>query len=481
MIAVAQIGVDEWVAESEGRRARRAGPAGSVQRAWERVPFLVRLLALAALGACLPAVTGSDYTLRIGINALLLVLLALGLNTVVGWAGLLDLGYIAFYGFGAYTYALLSSEQIGVHLATVPTVAIVVVLSALLGLLLGLPSRRLLGDYLAIVTLFFGQVFVELVLNLDRVTLPGSSKSLALTGGSNGIPGVDPFRLFGLTLTTTRSYYWLLVVVVTVVALLLYALNESRTGRAWRAVREDPLAAEVMSIPVNAVKLAAFAVGAAIAGLAGSIFAAVQIGVFPMNFETPVLIIIYAAVILGGAGSVWGAIAGGLVIGVSLELLRSPDQASLLFYSFVIVTLLATVRPWRRLGLIAVAVVVLGVVAHAVAAGIDRSLIIGEPRATGLIGDALDSWLVLPRNAQTVGNVLFVALVAGGIAASQVRSVRWRTVMIVVLLYVGAMVWELRLVAEPSITRQLVLGALLIVLMNARPHGLLGQRRVEVL
>jgi branched-chain amino acid transport system permease protein len=478
---MAQIGVDEWVAESEQRRAAPSGPVGSAQRAFERIPFTARLALLAALGASLPLWTESDYTLRIGVNALLLVLLALGLNTVVGWAGLLDLGYIAFYGFGAYGYALLSSEQISVHVPTLPAIALVVIASAGLGLLLGLPSRRLLGDYLAIVTLFFGQVFVELVLNLDRVTLPGSSGPISLTGGSNGIAGLDAFEILGWSLDETVDYYLLLVALVALVALLLEMVNQSRTGRAWRAVREDPLAAETMSISVNSVKLAAFAIGAGIAGLTGSVFAAVQIGVFPMNFETQILILIYAAVILGGAGSVWGAIAGGTIIGVSLELLRDPDQASVLFYSFVLVTLLAAIRPWRRLALVVGATAALGLVAHAIASAIDPSLVAGVPRAEGWLGDALDAWLVLPDgDVRTIGNLMFVALVLTGIATAQV-SLRWRTAMIPVLLVIGAIAWELRLVAEPSITRQLLLGALLVVLMNARPHGLLGERRVEVI
>ena len=477
---MAQIGVDEWVAQAEERQATPTGPMGSAQRKLERIPFIVRLAVVAAAATTLPLWTDSDYTLRIGVNALLLAMLALGLNTVVGWAGLLDLGYIAFYGFGAYSYALLSSEQISVHLATLPAVAIVVVLSALLGLLLGLPSRRLLGDYLAIVTLFFGQVFVELVLNADRVTLPGRDSPISLTGGTNGIPGVDAFQIFGWNLDETVDYYLLLVILVAVVALLLEMLNQSRTGRAWRAVREDPLAAETMSIPVNSVKLAAFAIGAAIAGLTGSVFAAVQIGVFPANFETQILILIYAAVILGGAGSVWGAILGGLVIGISLELLRDADQASILFYSFVVVTLLATIRPWRRLMIVAVATVALGLIAHAIASAIDPSLVAGVPRVQGWLGDFLDAWLVLPEgDTRTIGNILFVVLVVLGIVTAQL-SPRLRTAMIPVLLVLGATAWELRLVTEPSITRQLLLGALLVVLMNARPHGLLGQRRVEV-
>ncbi len=479
---MAQIGVDEWVARAgpDVEDGGAGGPFGPLAGVWERIPFAARLAGFAVIAACLPFVTDSDYTLRIGVNALLLALLGLGLNVVVGWAGLLDLGYIAFYGFGAYGYALLASDQIDVHLSTLPAIALVVAACALLGLLLGLPSRRLLGDYLAIVTLFFGQVFVELLLNLDRVTLPGDDEPISLTGGPNGIPGVDPFVLFGFELEEVVHYYLLLVALVAVVALLLEFVNQSRTGRAWRATREDPLAAEVMTIPVNAVKLAAFAVGAAIAGLAGSVFAAVQIGVFPANFETQVLIIIYAAVILGGAGSIWGVMLGGVIIGVALELLRDPDQASVLFYALVLVALVATVRPWTRLAAVIGALAVLGVVAHAIASGISADLVAGAPRATGAIGDALDGWLVLPSDGKGVGNVLFVLVVVAGVATAQTRGML-RTALLVPLVYLAAIVWELRLVVEPSITRQLLLGALLVVLMNARPHGLLGQRRVEVI
>ena len=121
-------------------------------------------------------------------------MLAVGLNIVVGWAGLLDLGYIAFYGFGAYAYAWVSSDQFDLHWPTVPTILAVVAVTALLGLLVGLPSRRLTGDYLAIVTLFFAQIFYELTINLDRIDVPWSDQTLNLTGGPNGIPGIDDMR-----------------------------------------------------------------------------------------------------------------------------------------------------------------------------------------------------------------------------------------------------------------------------------------------
>ncbi|MGH3665692.1 MAG: branched-chain amino acid ABC transporter permease, partial [Egibacteraceae bacterium] len=348
---MARIGVDEWVAEAAERTEAGGGLAAPLLQAWQRVRLGARFALLAVLVAGFPFTTDSDFLIRVGINTLLLVILAVGLNVVVGWAGLLDLGYIAFYGFGAYTYALLSSNQLDVHLPTLAAVAVVVVASALLGLLLGLPSRRLLGDYLAITTLFFGQAFVELTLNLDSIT-----------GGPNGIAGVDPFSFFGFELITPTDYYYLAGGVALAVIAGLYLLSQSRTGRAWRAVREDPLAAEMMSMPANALKLRAFAVGAAVAGLVGSIFAAVQIGVFPRNFETPFLILIYAAVILGGAGSLSGVTLGAVAVSAALELLRDPDQATVLFLVLLFTGLVIKLRPWQRLAAVVGGAVALGLV-----------------------------------------------------------------------------------------------------------------------
>jgi branched-chain amino acid transport system permease protein len=472
---VAKVGVDEWVEQSAERREAYTGLAAPLRTGFDRVPPGAKLGAFALAAALLPALVSSDYVVRVGVNTLLLALLALGLNVVVGWAGLLDLGYIAFYGFGAYGYALLASEQIGVHLPTIPAVLVVLVACALLGLLLGLPSRRLLGDYLAIVTLFFGQVFIELVLNLDRVTLPGGDEPISITGGTNGIPGVDAMVLFGFELEDPQHYYYLALGLTVLVAIVLHLANESRTGRAWRAVREDPLAAEFMTIPVNRVKLLAFAVGAAVAGLAGTVFAAVQIGVFPANFETSFLILIYAAVILGGAGSLAGAVVGAVVVSVTLELLRDPTQASVVFYGVLLVTLAATLRPPWRLAAVLGALVALGLVLGAVLGGD------GSVRASGWLADVLNALLVLPEDpSRALGNWLFLGLIAAGLAWSRAPEPA-RTVLLAPLLYLAALVWELRLVTEPAITRQLLLGLLLVVLMNARPQGLLGRPRVEVL
>jgi ABC-type branched-subunit amino acid transport system permease subunit len=256
-------------------------------------------------------------------------------------------------------------------------------------------------------------------------------------------------------------------------------VEKSRTGRAWRAVREDPLAAASMTIPVNRVKLAAFAAGAVVAALAGTIFAAQQASVFPTDFDTPILILIYAGLILGGAGSIAGACLGALVVMITFDgLLRSSAEAGFLFYGLILLTLLAKLRPWRRLVGVLAATVALGLAAHAIAKAISASAVAAGPQSGGWIGDALRDWVIVPANAQTAGNWGFIVLICLLITLVQVSS-RWRTVLLPPTLYLASFVWETRLVMEPSITRQLMIGAILIVMMNARPQGLLGQRRVE--
>src|SRR6516165_6123028 len=321
-----QVGADEWVARQAGRREYLPSWLGTTQRQFERIGFWPKLAIVGLAAAVLPAVGLGGFQLQVGIDTLVIVLLALGLNIVVGWAGQLDLGYVAFFGFGAYAFALLSSGQIGphgIHLPAYLSVPLVMIGAAALGLLVGWPSRRLVGDYLAIVTLFFGEAFVEFTNNVAPSVL----------GGPNGITGIDPIRSFGAQVNSNTGYYYLLVILVVLTMAVLRLLDISRTGRAWRAVREDPLAAASMTIPVNRVKLMAFAFGAVVAALAGTVFAAQQISVFPNDFDTPVLILVYAALVLGGAGSIAGAATGALVmmIGINGDRL-SCDYAGYLFY-----------------------------------------------------------------------------------------------------------------------------------------------------
>ena len=344
------IGVDQWVAESDDRRERHSGLRGRIEHLWGILPPAGKLALLtpAIIVPFLPISNGNLY--NYGVFILIYALLALGLNVVVGWAGLLDLGYVAFFGFGAYIYAFLSgTHSAGGHTYThhwgaEKTIPIAVVVCALLGVFLGSSSRRLLGDYLAIVTLFFGQAFV---------VFTNAANPAGITNGSNGLANVDPLTFFGdrIVIDTTRGYYWFLLGTVGLLLVVLYTLSESRTGRAWKASREDPLSAELMGMPVNRLKIMAFSFGAGIAGLAGSIFAAVQTGAFPQNFGTTVLIIIYAVVILGGTGSLTGMIVGAVVIVASNQALDStspPNLPRILFYAAVIAAVYFTLKSWPQ-------------------------------------------------------------------------------------------------------------------------------------
>ena len=264
-----RIGVDEWVASHEGRSERQAGIVGRLRSEFARVPRPAFYLGFGVAAAFLPLLTNNDYIVRVGFDTLLYMLLALGLNIVVGYAGLLDLGYVAFYGFGAYGYAMLASPKFGLHWDTLAIIPVVVVATAILGFLVALPSRRLIGDYLAIITLFFGQLFVTVFQNGNRISFLGLTRGYDLTGGPNGIPGVDNFDLAGLKIDSVPGYYYAALVIFLIALGCVYLVDTSRTGRAWKSLREDPLAAELMGIPVNRLKLVAFAFGAAIAASPG--------------------------------------------------------------------------------------------------------------------------------------------------------------------------------------------------------------------
>jgi branched-chain amino acid transport system permease protein len=472
-----RVGVDDWVAEHAERRAQETGLYGFIRRGVAYVPAPARLALFAALAATLPLWMNRGDLFVYGIITLLYLLLALGLNVVVGYAGLLDLGYIAFFGFGAYFYAELSSEHYGLHWPATASIPVVVVSAAVLGLVLGIPSRRLLGDYLAIVTLFFGQAFVAFT-NAAGQDVAGEN----LTGGPNGIADIDPLGFFGYELTTrTQQFYFLLGAAVLVLA-ALYLLSESRTGRAWRALREDPLAAEAMSMPVNRLKLLAFMFGAGIAGLAGCIFAAVLTAVTPGNFGLPLLITIYAVVILGGLGSLTGVVLGAIVINVSFQFLapeNPQDNARLLFYAVIVLLLALGLRPWWRVGAVLAGVVALGVVTVAVVEAVSPSWGGGPVIEGGRLAGVVENWVLIPSEHPRFGSWAYVALVAAILALTLLRG--WvRTVALVPTLYLGAIVWENSFVEQPATARWILFGTLLVFLMSVRPQGLLGTPRVEI-
>ena len=474
-----RVGVDEWVASHEQRRERATGVRGAVERGWEALPPAGRLAACLVPAALIPLVMSDSNLARYGVYTLLYALMGLGLNVTVGFAGLLDLGYIAFVGFGAYGYGILASPQFHHHWQAWAAIPIVAVATAMLGLLIGLPSRRLLGDYLAIVTLFFGQAFVVFVNNANRIRFPHFGH-VDLTGGSNGLANIDPLNLFGYHLTSTRQNYYLLLVAFALVLVALYLANLSRTGRAWRALREDPLAAEVMTIPVNRLKLMAFAFGAGIAGFTGAIYGSIQTGAFPGDYDVGLLITIYAVVILGGTGSLAGVALGAIIINCVPEVLRSSERASWLVYGAMLVTILVSIRPWRRcIGFLA-ALVGFGFAIHGLASLVWPRMVHGHGAGTGFVERGLSHWVLLPTHPTKIADFAYVILIASVLALTRLHGIR-RHALLVPILYLAAFVWENLLVQQTGgATRLILLGALLIALMNARPQGLLGTARIEI-
>jgi ABC-type branched-subunit amino acid transport system permease subunit len=474
-----RIGVDEWVASVEGKRERYTGFFGPILREWDRMPMTARVLLFAVPAALFPLVTAEGNLFRYGLFTLVYAMLALGLNIVVGFAGLLDLGYIAFFGCGAYMYAILASPQFGNHWQAEAAIPVVVLFTALVGLLIGLPSRRLLGDYLAIMTLFFGQAFVVFVNNANRISFPFVGHA-DLTGGSNGIANIDPFNFFGYKLESTRQQYYLLLISVALILILLAFVNESRTGRAWRALREDPLAAEVMSIPVNRLKLLAFTFGAATAGFTGAIYGTIATAALPGDYDVGLLITIYAIMILGGFGSMMGIVVGAIIVSTVPELLRASANARPLFYGTILVVLLLKIRPWRRLAFVLGGLLAFGFAVHAIAAAAYPRLVNGNPLGSGVVPRALDHWMLFPTEAKNIADVTYILLVAAIVIYPQLKGA-WRTVLLPPILYAVMFVWEnLLLLQINGATRLILLGALLVALMNARPQGLFGKAYVEI-
>src|SRR3954465_1983024 len=480
-----QIGVDQWVERSDENIERPRGLAGRFADLWERLPPAGKLafLAPAILVPFVPFVSeGNLY--NYGLFILIYALLALGLNVVVGFAGLLDLGYVAFFGFGAYAYAFLSGthhEKGHVYTHHWPaqySILTAVVFCAVLGLFLGSSSRRLLGDYLAIVTLFFGQAFV---------VFTNSADPYGITNGSNGLGNIGPLRFsaFGasFTVSSTRGYYWFLFGCVILVLIVLHLLSESRTGRAWKASREDPLAAELMGMPVNRLKIMAFSFGAAIAGLAGSVFAAAQTGAFPQNFGTQVLILIYAVVILGGTGSLTGMLAGATAIIVSFQVLDStspPNNARTLFYLGLIVGVAVMFKKsWAQMAVAVASTVALGFAVHAIVHAAWPRGTGGEVTSGGYLSGAIKHWVLLPTNPNRLAVYGYLALIVLVITIVQLKG-WWRVAVVPPTLVLTAFVWENLLIQQPSVTRYVLFGVLLIVLMATRPQGLFGTAKVEI-
>ena len=478
-----RVGVDEWVAQAEQRREAQTGLTGYVARGWEQVPPFGRLVILLGPFAIFPFFANEGNLFRYGLITIIYALLALGLNVVVGFAGLLDLGYVAFFGFGAYLYGIMASGHSGHHLQAEIAVPIVVVSTALLGLLLGLVSWRLLGDYLAIVTLFFLQAFVIFVNNANGGPSDWSYPFVGkvdLTGGANGLDQIDPLNFFGYEITTTKQYYFYTLISLALLMIMLYFVNGSRTGRAWRALREDPLAAEAMTIPVNRLKLLAFMFGAATAGFSGTIFGAVQSGAFPGDYDVGLLITIYAIVILGGLGSIGGVVVGALIINGAPELLRSSSNARFLFYGVILLALFVALKPWYKPVIVLLGTIAFGFAVHAIVGATWSRGTAGHIDGGGSFGRALEHWVLLPTQAGRIAGWAYFALICAGLVLTLLHG-WWRTIALIPTLYLAAFVWENKLVQQVSgATRLVLLGALLVVIMNVRPSGIFGTSRVEI-
>jgi branched-chain amino acid transport system permease protein len=318
------------------------GPASDMrrkqQRWWRSLPKSVRrsIGAIALIAAYLlplwdsmPLIptTGTNFLSLLGGNIITFVLVALGLNVVVGLAGLLDLGYVGFYAVGAYTLGVLTAQQASLPWLLCLPIALVV--SLLAGVILGAPTLRLRGDYLAIVTLGFGEIIRLLAERFDWL------------GGSQGIRNIArPPSVLGLEFAPTpegnRAYYWLALTVVIVVAFFLLRLESSRVGRAWTAIREDEDAAELMGVPTFRFKLWAFAIGAAVGGLAGVLYAGKVAFIGPQNFQLQLSILFLAAVVLGGPGNMPGVILGAVLVAYIPERFRFLDQSRFLFFGIAL-------------------------------------------------------------------------------------------------------------------------------------------------
>ena len=289
---------------------------------------------------------GGNAWVRILDAALLYVLLALGLNIVVGYAGLLDLGFVAFYAIGAYMFGLLASPHLtdsfaavaaafpeGLHMPLWIVIPAGAALAGIFGILLGAPTLKLRGDYLAIVTLGFGEIIRVFLNNLDH--------PVNITNGPKGLNQIDsihfwglnlgrPLDLFGFEIASVSLYYYLFLALVLVSIVICHRLEVSRIGRAWMAIREDEIAAKAMGINTRNMKLLAFGMGATFGGVSGSMFAAFQGFVSPESFSLMESIMIVAMVVLGGIGHLPGVILGAILLSALPEVLRyvaGPLQA----------------------------------------------------------------------------------------------------------------------------------------------------------
>ena len=284
---------------------------------------------LAVCAALFSLVSSNPYHLRLMTSGALYALLATGLNVPLGQAGLLDMGYVGFFAVGAYVRALLASPQLGIHLPFAATVIASLIAAATLALVFGVPTLRLKGDYLAIVTMSFSEIL--------RITLTNLDRPVNVTNGPNGVISIDPPSWGALVLDSPKSQFYLVLSFAVAGYVVYSALESSRVGIRWRAIKDDAIAAESFGVDVAFYRVLAFVVGAAYASVAGVLFASWQGAVFPQNFTLYELITLYCMVVLGGPGNRDGVVAAACILVLVPELLRSYSVYRMLIYGAALV------------------------------------------------------------------------------------------------------------------------------------------------
>ncbi len=315
--------------EMGGQKEKKKKEAGFFYKISQNRKIFIPLCVLLGVFTILFPHIFSMYQTTIMISALIYVMLGLGLNIVVGLAGLLDLGYVAFFALGAYLYALLNMHYGVSFWVALPLGGM---LAALFGLVLGYPVLKLRGDYLAIVTLGFGEIIRIISQNWDAVTF-----------GPSGIANIPPPPFFGvkLSLQATSTYiFYIIVVLVIFTIFIINRLKDSRIGRAWVALKDDEIACQSMGIDKGKTKLTAFALGATWAGMAGVVFAAKTTFINPASFTIWESIIILCIVVLGGMGSIAGVISGAFLLILLPEYLRAFAQYRMLAFASVLILMM---------------------------------------------------------------------------------------------------------------------------------------------
>jgi len=320
MINLRDKGAEIW--ESQGRAGRVAIAVGAI----------AIVAALPFMGGTFLNTPVADYESVLVYPIAMFVLMAIGLNIVIGKSGLLDLGYVAFFAIGAYTMGLLGTKT---DLNTWEILPIGIAMAMFSGIILGVPALKLRGDYLAIITLGFGEIVRIVALNLGAL------------GRSEGIQGIPtPPGIFGIeyAFDSHRIYYWTLLILILLAIWMVRRLSARRAGRAWESIRQDEDAAELLGVPTFKYKVWAFVLGASVGGAAGVIYASKTLFIAPDNFTLQISILILACVVFGGMGNIWGVILGAVILGYLPDRIRFLSDARLLVFGLVLVIMM-NLRP----------------------------------------------------------------------------------------------------------------------------------------